>query len=41
METPKIAIHDTDTGKTITRDMTADEIAALPTPTDETTPTVG
>ena len=35
MEIPKIAIHDTDTGKTITRDMTADEIAALPEPTNE------
>lgn len=31
--------HDAVTGKTVTRELTADEIAALPKPTDETPPT--
>ena len=41
MEKLQGSFHDTLINKTITRDLTADEIAALPTPTDETTPTVG
>lgn len=35
MENLQGAFHDTIINKTITRDLTADEIAALPTPTDE------
>jgi hypothetical protein len=40
MENPQGTFHDTLINKTITRDLTADEIAALPTPTDEAPPTV-
>jgi hypothetical protein len=38
MEKLQGTFHDTVTGKTVTRDLTADEIAALPTPTDEAAP---
>ena len=36
MENLQGTFHDAITGETVTRDLTADEIAALPTPTDET-----
>jgi hypothetical protein len=39
MDTPKIFIHNIETGEQTLRDMTADEIAELFEPTDEVPPT--
>ena len=36
MDTQKGTFHDAVTGKTVTRELTADEIAALPQATNET-----
>jgi len=36
MEKKYGTFHNAETGETVTRELTADEIAALPKPTDET-----
>jgi hypothetical protein len=41
MEKKYGTFHNAETGETVTRELTADEIAEIPTATDETTPTVG
>jgi hypothetical protein len=41
MATPRGTFHDAVTGETVTRELTADEIAQLPEPINEDLPIVG